>query len=413
MSVALFGGAGGAHAADTPTPTTTPAVPSGSATPSTPAASTGSGLPSAGFGLQLATDGKPDARPSLAYTANPGARLQDQVAIANFGPTPLVLDLYATDAYLDSHGNYTVLSGEQAPTQVGSWVNFSSPRQITIPARTASGPTYKIVKFLLSVPVNAEPGDHAGGIVLAMDAKAPANKGVNINLDQRVALRLRVRVTGAMHPGLQIQNLQMTYTGPAAVGNPFSTGYATLHYRVTNTGNVRLAAHQTIKVGPWIGSKATLSSTPQPAHGALCDLNNPTGTKTFCDIPILLPGSSVEVAQRVNGVFPGIKLKAEVTLFPQVPVGDVDTNVHPVTQSVSVWGWRIEHLVIILLLLMLPFVVWYVRRRQQKARLNGKGPKHGHQKASRDKKPKASVAESSASGPDEDGPSSVLNLFEE
>src|SRR5438270_837889 len=79
----------------------TPTSALATSTPSQSPAATANNRTRATFGVQPATDGKPDGRPSLTAGVTPGSTFSDHVALMNSSLRAYTLDVYATDAVND------------------------------------------------------------------------------------------------------------------------------------------------------------------------------------------------------------------------------------------------------------------------------------------------------------------------
>jgi hypothetical protein len=300
------------------------------------------------FGLKPASVKGIDTRPYFTYSGTPGGHIKDHVAVFNYSTKPLHLAFYATDATSTSTGEFTLLAAGQRPKDLGRWLNLGGKTALSIPARTAKGPGEVIAPFSLTIPANASPGDHAAGLVVSLAGVAKDSNGDQVKLDQRVGARVYLRVSGPLNPSLSVQQLAPTYSpGPFGLGS----GQVKVTYRVANTGNVILGAHDAITVKGRFGF----------------------GTKTvrLGDVPALLPGESVEVAGVVKGVFPQLSEKVTVTLTPIAPVGAADPTLHPFTATTSITAmpW------LVLLILAIVLLLWVLRRwRRRRQGSPGTGP---------------------------------------
>ncbi|MGW3953459.1 hypothetical protein ACWEKM_21665 [Streptomyces sp. NPDC004752] len=307
-------------------PSSTPAAPHGRTT----------------FGIQPSGAKKPDQRPNLSYSVTPGAALRDHLAVWNYGTEPITLRLYGGDGLITADGGFDVLAANKKSTAVGSWVKLGKER-VTVPRRS-----HVIVPFTLAVPQNVTPGDHAGGIVASLSATRTDAKGNKVKVDQRVGARIYLRVAGKLDARLSVDGPHTTYHGTL---NPFGTGSATVTYTVRNTGNVRLGAHQVVRVSDLFGGDARMRK-PR-------------------DIPELLPGSALTFTASATGVLPTVRDTATVTVDP-VPVrGDVPPPVRPrVTASADFWAvpWTVLGLIV---LVVVGVVVFFVRRRLRRRRGTG------------------------------------------
>jgi hypothetical protein len=291
------------------------------------------------FGVQPAHDNAPDARAAFTFGVTPGATVDDEVAVLNFSTKPLVLGVYATDAFTSSDGGFSLLTSKQRPRDAGAWVSLGTARQtVHVPARSADAPGEVIVPFRVTIPANASPGDHAGGIIASLKSTAKNNQGANVTLDQRVASRLFIRVSGPLHPGLTITDLRATYDG-----GPLSpSGAMHVSYIVSNTGNVKLGGHQQVSVRSLIGPVRHVAPP---------------------DLPLLLPGSTFRVQTTVQGVWPAIRGRVSTTVVPLQVTGDADPTVAPLRSTVSLWTipW-----LLLLLVVALVATAELVRRRRKR-----------------------------------------------
>ncbi|MER6359026.1 DUF916 domain-containing protein [Streptomyces sp. NPDC001634] len=289
------------------------------------------------FGVQPSAAKKPDARPNFSYGATPGAIVKDHIAVFNYGTKPLTLRVYAQDAYTTADGGFDLYPAVRKPTDAGSWVTLGKDR-VKIPARSRV-----IVPFTLTVPPKATPGDHTGGIVASLAASATDKKGNKVAVDQRVGVRIYLRVTGELTSRLAVEDLRTVYHGTA---NPFGTGSATVSYTIRNTGNVRLAAHQAVGVRDALGGTAKVAK--------------------LRDLPELLPGDAVKITTSATGVLPAFRDTTTVTVDPEPVSGDIKFRILPrVTRTVAFsavpWG-----LLALLLLLAGAAAVLLVRRQRRR-----------------------------------------------
>lgn len=288
------------------------------------------------FGVQPSSAKKPDARPHFSYGATPGAVVKDHIAVFNYGTKPLTLRVYAQDAFTTADGGFDLYPARHKPTDAGSWVTVRGNR-VKVPARSRV-----IVPFTLAVPPRATPGDHTGGIVASLAAAATDKKGNKVAVDQRVGARIYLRVTGELTPRLAVEGLRTAYHGTA---NPFGTGSATVTYTVRNTGNVRLAARQTVAVRDALGGTATAAG--------------------LRDLPELLPGDAVKITTSATGVLPAFRDTTTVEVDP-VPVrGDIRHRILPRVTRTAAFSAVPWPLLALLLVLACAAGVLLLRRRRR------------------------------------------------
>ncbi|HET6985610.1 MAG TPA: DUF916 domain-containing protein [Kribbella sp.] len=255
-------------------------------------------------------------RPNYSYTVNPGGQIEDGLVVANSGKAPLSLAVYAADGFTTDAGKLDLLTQDAKSSGVGSWVRAAQGQVTVQPGQSAQVP------FTLTVPADAAPGDHMGGIVTSL-----TQGGEN----RRLAIRIRLRVSGELKPSMSVDDVRMHYSGTA---NPLAKGDATVTYTIHNTGNAILAARPSTSVAGLFGKgRAEAGDTPQ-----------------------LLPGESWKVSAKVTGVWAAVRTTGTVTVLPLLtdaagstgPLTAVETTTHTWTIP-----WALLLLVVALAVLVL------------------------------------------------------------
>lgn len=271
--------------------------------------------------VRTAANGFGDDRSSFSYGVNPGGRIKDALVVANHGRTPLTLAVYAADGYTTGTGQLDLLTQGKKSKAVGAWVHADRADVVVRPGKSVEVP------FQVSVPANASPGDYVGGILTSL---RQADDAQGINVDRRLGIRVKLRVSGELKPRLAVEDLHVDHTGSA---NPFGTGDATVTYTIHNTGNAILSARQTVSgTGPFGWWRADAGTVPAP--------------------PELLPGEQWKVKVPVHGVTPGFRLTATVTLTPLLTDASGSTSaLKPVRATAHAWTvpWSLLLLVVLLL----------------------------------------------------------------
>jgi membrane protein implicated in regulation of membrane protease activity len=291
------------------------------------------------FGAQPATKGAPDKRPNYRYAVTPGGTLRDQVAVRNLSTSAVTLRVYATDALNINNGGFGLLPRAQRPKDVGTWVTIngrSADGTVTVKPRSV-----KILNLSMKVPVNAQPGDHTGGIIVAVTtvSKNKTGTAANVELDQRVGVRLFVRVSGPLHPSLSVKPLDAHYQG---ILNPFGRGATNVTYRITNTGNVNMGGRQSLSVKGLVG---------------------PVQVLAVPDADMLLPGGYMDVKTSLRQTWPLVHESAQVTVKPLVLPGDTAAGKASYSAATSFWAVPWAFLV---LLIVIGAGLWFSRRVRRK-----------------------------------------------
>jgi hypothetical protein len=230
------------------------------------------------------------------------------------------------------------------------------------------------VPFRLTVPRNATPGDHAGGIVTSVAEAGTDTAGNRVRVDRRVGARIYLRVTGDLAPAFTVEHLDARYTGAL---NPFSGGTVTVTYRVRNTGNVRLTGRPQVAVAGPFGILGRTTDAP--------------------DLPDILPGGEYTATADVRGAPPLFRLGVDVDLTP-VAVNTA-APVRAAGRGTAVWAWPWSQLA---LLLLLGGGVWLaLYRRRATARRIAAAREQGRAEAAADraKNSAKNSAKNRANGP--------------
>ncbi|MGI5215284.1 WxL protein peptidoglycan domain-containing protein [Plantactinospora sp. CA-290183] len=320
------------------------AVPAAAAPGPTPAPTSTSGAPAAPapvtWGVAPSSPTGPNGRASFGYKLDPGAEVTDYVAVTNHSARPLTLRLYASDAVTTPQGGFDLLPGAQRPVDVGSWVRLTAST-LTIPSTSRVD-----VPFTLTVPDNATPGDHAGGIVATLAATGTDGQGNQVAVDHRVGVRIYMRVTGELRPALALEDLQVRHRASV---NPFGGGEIVATATIRNTGNVRLAGEPTVEAAGLFGLGG------RDASGAA--------------LPQILPGDAIQTTVRLPRVPPLFRLTVTTTVVPTAVDGQVlDPAPAAASQVTTVWAvpW-----IQLLLVALVGGAVWALlaarRRRRRRA----------------------------------------------
>jgi len=281
------------------------------------------------WSVSTAANGFGSDRQNYSYTINPGDQVADGLVVANNGKTPLGLAVYAADGFTAGDGRLDLLTKDAKSTGVGAWVHTPNEAVTVQPGQSLQVP------FILAVPADAAPGDHLGGIVTSLTQGG--------DVDHRLAIRIRVRVSGELKPSMSVDDVKLRYSG-----NPFGKGDATVTYTIHNTGNAILAARPSTSLNGLFGTGRV--------DAAKAD-----------DTPQLLPGESWKGTATVHGVRPVVRLTGKVTLLPlQTDAAGSTGTLDDVTATTH--AWTIPWLVLLVLIALCAVAAVLVVRRRGRSR---------------------------------------------
>ncbi|MFF3883652.1 DUF916 domain-containing protein [Streptomyces sp. NPDC001914] len=173
-------------------------------------------------------------RTAFVIDSAPGVVVKDAVRVSNLSDTPISFQVYGSDAYnTPRDGALAYRQAGEAQTGLGGWLTLRTNALVIPPRRAADIP------FTLSVPADAAPGSHVGGIVALNNAveQAGETSGVDVGIQRAIAVRIQLTVAGPLTPGLAVRSVRVRHH---AAGTPFGGARATLTYTVVNTGNAAL-----------------------------------------------------------------------------------------------------------------------------------------------------------------------------
>ncbi|RII94783.1 DUF916 domain-containing protein [Clavibacter californiensis] len=258
------------------------------------------------WAVSPATDGAPDERSWIELDLAPGATADEEAAVRNLSDQTVTFRVDAADGYFTDTGRFNMLPSDTPSVDAGTWI--SAPESVTVePGATA------IVPFTVTVPEDAEPGDHAAGIAASLISAGADASGASVGVESRIGFRVMTRVTGDVTPGVAIESARSEYH-PS--WNPFRPGSVTLDAEVVNTGNVRLL----------VGGTASAQGASAPIVAGDAAQQE------------LLPGDRRAVSIPLDGVWPLFLVGADLTVTPTVVAldGAEPASVDPVTASTTV-----------------------------------------------------------------------------
>ncbi len=307
-------GASGPAGATTPTPAPSATAPE-------------SARDLASFGIAPSGPSKPDQRPFVSMVVSPGTVAYDHVALLNQAGAPIELRVYGSDVVMADGGGLSARPEADASSDAGSWIAVDGASAVTVPAQTDRGFGYTVVPFSISVPTNAEPGDHVGGLVASLVSVGEGGGDTpGIELDQRVVARIYVQVKGDLAPGLEVVEVGTVWR-PGLLGA--GPGRVTVEYTIRNTGNTRMAVEPAVAVEGPFGL----------ARRSVVDKR----------VDELLPGGEVRRSTTVGGVVPLVFERVTVTARGVAPASGVDPHLDPVSHGVRMWAvpWSVLALLLL------------------------------------------------------------------
>ena len=173
----------------------------------------------------------------------PGGAMDETAIISNHTGSPVTLLTYPVDGLTTPQGGFGFAAQTDPRKNVGAWTELSAAR-VTVPAHSDVR-----LPFRLTVPPTATPGDYYGGLVIqsapvpGKTVLAQSGTAVQLNIVQRQAVRVYLRVAGTRHDHLQSSRL--TWSA--------SAGEVEFSLPVRNDGNTTLHPAATLGLHSTIG----------------------------------------------------------------------------------------------------------------------------------------------------------------
>lgn len=301
-----------------------------------------------------ADESGPDGRVFVEHAIDPGETVDDHLAVRNLGAEQVTFRLSAADGFYNANGRFDMLRSDQESVAAGTWITL--PESVTVaPGATA------VVPFSLTVPEDAEPGDHAAGITASVVSGAQG-EGTGVGVESRVGFKVMTQVTGPLQPAFSVEKVQTDYL---LSWNPFRPGDITTTFTVVNTGNTRLMVEGALDVA---GQTIVF-----PAEGERRSE--------------LLPGEERAYTLAVDDVWPLFGFPADLTVAPVVSSSAEEaTVVAAATTTQFLWAMPWPHLLIVLgLALVLIALLWNrIRSRRRIDGLIEKAVERGREQALRE-----------------------------
>lgn len=324
-----------------------------------------SAAPSPGPGFQFSAEpysiNPNQQRPNFTYEVQAGHKVLDQFVVKNPSTSPETFLVYGEDATnLPNTGGFAFQQRSlMHNTAVGVWLTVGTTQF------TVSPGTEVVATFQLSIPANALPGDHVGGVVVE-EVKAPSQPAepIGVNIVLRRVIPMYVRVVGKSFPQLTIENLTVFHQSPAF---PYlDRTKVAVRFNLVNTGN-EIVDPRTVTVSIAGELSGTIHKFTVRQTGAQQSRTNP--------LPLqMLPGASLTLTEEWSGIPPFDPLSGHVS------VNAIDPGTALViSTAASTPFWYFPWVVVVLVLILIAAVIALigVRRRRKAASSGASSPPGG------------------------------------
>lgn len=163
----------------------------------------------------------PRTQSIFILNANKGETKSDVILVSNNSDQTQTIELYAVDGIVTNTGAFTCSQESEAKQGMGAWATVAKNLLTLNPGKTEE------VGFDVSVPANADVGEHNGCIVF-QTAEDEGEASGNVRIRTRQAIRVVMTVPGDLKRSVEIEQFSTALTD----------GNQTYTLELKNTGNV-------------------------------------------------------------------------------------------------------------------------------------------------------------------------------
>jgi hypothetical protein len=172
----------------------------------------------------------------ITLDVRPGESREGRAVVRNLTDRAQTAVLTAVDAVTTDDGTFTLAGDDEERAGVGRWTSVGADRVALAPGEQ------KAVRYRVRVPVDAEPGDYAGGLVARAGGAAGHEEagGVTVTVVERVGLRVYVDVEGERDGTVEVVGVDADTHGGSLVKDALGLPSALeARFTVRHAGNVR------------------------------------------------------------------------------------------------------------------------------------------------------------------------------
>jgi hypothetical protein len=201
-------------------------------------------------------EGKPETSSYFSYESAAGTVINDEALVINDGKVPVVLKLFAADGITAQNGGTSLVGpndpGARHGVLVSNWISIPTDQVSLNPGEQ------KTIPFTITIPVDALPGQHVGGLMVESVPTA-ANVSTNgnnqaqftVNVVKRVGVAIVVDIPGKHTSALVVDKIGFETQDKNG---------ATFAIKVNNIGNTLITAQGNFMVKDQKGN--VLASLP-------------------------------------------------------------------------------------------------------------------------------------------------------
>lgn len=169
----------------------------------------------------------------FVHTAEPGTVIEDGIIVTNNTDEIKTLNVYATDKAKTGNSGFGCTQRSEIDKVLGSWIKLEKTEIVLQPG------THTIVPFTISIPENADVGEHNGCIAIEENNQISREETAGLSLSTRVSIRVAITIPGDIVKDLEIVSF---------LTESKNAGRRLIKATAKNNGNVSIDADVQIKV---------------------------------------------------------------------------------------------------------------------------------------------------------------------
>src|SRR5690625_2071500 len=135
------------------------------------------------WAVTAADESGPDDRASIQPELDAGQSVTEHLSVQNLGDREETFRLTAADGFTTPTGRFDMLASDEESTEAGTWIDI--PDEVTVAAGES-----EVVPFTITVPDQAEPGDHPAGVAASVVSRQSAEDGTAVGVEDRMGVKV-------------------------------------------------------------------------------------------------------------------------------------------------------------------------------------------------------------------------------
>ena len=207
------------------------------------------------------------------YNLDLGESQDDALTVFNTTDEVQTIKIYAVDSVPSNQGNFALEAEADPKDGIGAWIKLAQTFITLQPGENQEIP------FTITIPQNADVGEHSGGIILQKAQGRQDTLESGAAIVTRVGIRVYETVPGEIIKEIEIKDFNVSLKKLAS-----QPAYYEINLIAQNKGNVSLQPKVTLAIGGWGKIKYFTRSSFDYQKGIILDLRDFTDFFTGEDL---------------------------------------------------------------------------------------------------------------------------------